>query len=215
MRPSKRSRAARFRGRWRRDVREIRPSCMRHPTKLRPSLAGRRAFRRFSRLSGRHGRGIRRIRAGTVREEPGRQRHSEPAVVGGDARLQRARHHRRDRAARIGGAAAHRVDRRRRSIDRRHARASAGSAARAGIHAAVAAGECRQGRGAASRIRSRHRRHRRHSGCGPRVFPGGVSGAHRAHLYGARRRGLRLTVPGPAPRVPLHPLPRQSRAHAC
>ena len=67
------------------------------------------------------------------------------------------------------------LDRRRRLLDRRHARRAAGAAARAGVHADAAAAQRRQGRGAAGRVRAGDRRHRRHSGRRSRVLAGGVS----------------------------------------
>ena len=100
----------------------------------------------------------------------------------------------------------HRAHRRRRLLDRRHARSAAGAAARAGVHAGAAAGQRRQGRGAADRVRGGQRRYRRHPGCRPRVLAGGVSGAHRADLHGPRGRRVRVAVSRPAPRVPVHAL---------
>src|SRR5215831_12021501 len=186
---------------------------MRRPGKPKPNSGGRRAFQRCRRSSRRPGRGTRRIRAGTDCERPGR-RDREPPVVGRDASLQRARHHRRDRPPGAGGPRAPRVDRHRRSIDRRHARAAPGAATRARVHARAAARQRRQGRGPAGRIHQSGGRHRRHPGCRPRVFTGGISRADRADSQGACRRRVRLAVPGPPPCVPVHALRRQPRAHA-
>ena len=71
-----------------------------------------------------------------------------------------------------------------------------------------------QGRGAAARLPGSDRRPGGHPGRRPRVLARGVSAADRADLPGARRRRLRLAVPRPAPRVPVHALPRQPAADA-
>ena len=67
------------------------------------------------------------------------------------------------------------------------------------------------GKGAALRrgFQEVTRRPRRHPGRRSRILAGGVPAADRAHLPGPRRRRLRLAVPRPPPRVPVHALRRQ------
>ena len=132
------------------------------------------------------------------------------AAVGRDAGLQRAGHDRGDHPRACWRCRVRiELDRRRRLFDRRHAR-HAGAACRRQLGFQLLLQERNQGKGAALRrgLRRGHRRPGRHPGRRSRVLARGVPGAHRADLRGARRRRLRLAVPGPAPRVPVHALPR-------
>ena len=92
---------------------------------------------------------------------------------------------------------------------------AAGAAARAGLHADAAAGAtAARARRCGPGFAEVTRRDRDHPGRRSGVLAGGVSVAHRADLRGAGRRRLRVAVPRPAPRVPVHALPGQPGADA-
>ena len=118
-----------------------------------PRLRGprRRSSRRVALASSASAR-LRRRERGSMTPTARRPRRS--AAVGRHAGLQRARDDRGDHPPRAGRAAAHRADRRRRRLDRRHARHPAGAcSSELAFTLLLQPREQRQGRGAPARIR--------------------------------------------------------------
>ena len=166
------------RGGRRRAVPAIRPWCMPRRRASAPSWAGRRVGPTSTRSWPTRGGGIRRIHTDSrpwPTDVASPRDSSRPAAVGRDAVLQRGGDDRGDHPARDRRAAAHAADRRGRRLEGRHARHPVAAAAGARVHAGVSALESGQGRGAPARLRRGPRRHRRHPGCGSRVFAGGIS----------------------------------------